>query len=48
MIKKSKKELTKEIMIEVADKYDYSQPLNIPMEKPMGVEDQKRRTSIAL
>jgi hypothetical protein len=41
MTRKSKKELTKEIMIEVADNYDYSQPLDIPIEKLIGVEDQK-------
>lgn len=41
MTRKSKKELTKEIMIEVADSYDYSQTLDIPIEKLIGVEGQK-------
>ena len=33
MTRKSKKELTKQIMKEVVDKYDYSQALDIPIEE---------------
>jgi hypothetical protein len=40
MTRKSKKELTKQIMTEVMDKYDYSQALDIPIEELIGVEDQ--------
>ena len=40
MARKSKKELTKQIMMEVVDKYDYSQALDIPIEELIGVEDQ--------
>ena len=38
--KKSKKELTKQIMMEVEDNYDYSQTLDIPIEELIGIEDQ--------
>ncbi len=41
MPKKSKKELIKEIMIEVAGNYDYSQELDVPIEELIGVEDQR-------
>jgi hypothetical protein len=40
MTRKSKKELTKQIMMEVVDEYDYSQPLDAPVEELIGVEDQ--------
>lgn len=40
MTRKSKKELTKEIMIEVVNNYDYSRSLDIPMEELIGIEDQ--------
>ncbi len=40
MTRKSKKELTREIMIEVVDNYDYSQELGLPIEKLTGIEDQ--------
>jgi hypothetical protein len=33
MPKKFKKEMTQEIMNKVESKYDYSQPLDIPMEE---------------
>lgn len=41
MSKKSKKELTKQIMIEVVDNYDYSRTLDIPIEELIGVENQR-------
>jgi len=41
MARKSKKELTKEIMVEVVGNYDYSQTLDIPIEKLIGIEDQR-------
>ncbi len=40
MTRKSKKELTREIMIEVVDNYDYSQEFGLPIEKLTGIEDQ--------
>jgi len=40
MTRKSKKELTKQIMMEVVDRYDYSQTLDIPIEELIGVENQ--------
>lgn len=40
MTKKSKKELTQQIMIEVVGKYDYSQTLDIPIEELIGIEGQ--------
>lgn len=39
--RKAKKELIKEIMIEVTDNYDYAQVLDMPIEKLIGVENQK-------
>ncbi|WP_320041035.1 hypothetical protein [uncultured Desulfobacter sp.] len=41
MTRKSKKELTKEIMNEVVDNYDYSQALDIPVEELIGIEKQR-------
>lgn len=41
MTKKSKKELTRQIMLEVVDNYDYSQTLDIPIDELIGVEDQR-------
>jgi len=41
MTRKSKKVLTKEVMMEVADNYDYSKDLGVPMEELIGIEDQK-------
>jgi hypothetical protein len=41
MPKKSKKELTQEVMNEVENNYDYSQTLDIPMEELIGIETQK-------
>ncbi|WP_300465495.1 hypothetical protein [Desulfobacula sp.] len=41
MLKKSKKELTQEVMNEVENNYDYSQTLDIPMEELIGIEAQK-------
>ncbi len=38
--KEVQKELTKQIMMEVVDKYDFSQTLDIPIEELIGVEDQ--------
>ena len=46
MTKKSKKELIKEIMVEAADKYEYSQTLNILIEELIGVEEQKATKGI--
>ena len=40
MNKKSKKRLLKQVMNEVADNYDYSQILDLPIEQLIGVEDQ--------
>ena len=40
MPKKHKKKMVKEIMNEVADNYDYSQTLDMPIEELIGVEDQ--------
>ncbi len=40
MPKKSKKELTKQIMIEVEGNYDYSQSLDVPIEELIGIQDQ--------
>ena len=40
MTRKSKKELTKQIMMEVVETYDYSQTLDIPIEELIGIEDQ--------
>ena len=40
MSRKSKKELTKQIMMEIMDTYDYSQTLDIPVEDLIGVEEQ--------
>jgi hypothetical protein len=40
MTRKSKKEMTREVMSEVINNYDYSQTLDIPIEKLTGVEDQ--------
>jgi len=41
MTRRSKKELTREIMDEAVGNYDYSQALDIPMEELIGVEGQK-------
>lgn len=41
MTRKSKKDLAKEVMMEVVDNYDYSKELNVPMEDLIGIEDQK-------
>lgn len=46
MPKKSKKELVKQIMMEVVDNYDYSQSLDIPIEELIGVEDQAPSAAI--
>jgi hypothetical protein len=40
MTRKSKKNLLQQIMDEVANNYDYSQTLDIPIEELTGVEDQ--------
>lgn len=40
MSKKSKKELAKQVMDEVVGNYDYSQSLDIPIEKLSGIEEQ--------
>ncbi|MCG8643300.1 MAG: hypothetical protein MI862_26475 [Desulfobacterales bacterium] len=40
MTRTSKKELTKQIMLEVVENYDYSQNLDMPIEELIGVEDQ--------
>ncbi len=40
MTKKSKKELTEQIMMEIVEQYDYSQSLDIPIEDLIGIEDQ--------
>ncbi len=40
MPKKSKKELTKQILIEVEGNYDYSQSLDVPIEELIGIQDQ--------
>jgi len=37
---KSKKELAKQIMAEVLDKYDFAQTLDVPIEELIGIEDQ--------
>ncbi len=46
MTRKSKKELTREIMIEVVDNYNYSQELGLPIEKLTGIEDQSPSAGI--
>ena len=46
MPKKSKKELIKQIMMEVVENYDYSQTLDIPIEELIGVENQAPSTEI--
>jgi hypothetical protein len=46
MTKKSKKELTQEVMNEVENNYDYSQALDIPMEELIGIEAQKPSNGI--
>ncbi len=46
MTRKSKKEMTKQIMMEVADTYDYSQTLDIPIEELIGVDGQAPSASI--
>lgn len=40
MKKKAKKKLLKQVMDEVMNGYDFSQPVNIPIEKLTGIEDQ--------
>ena len=40
MKKKAKKILLKQVLDEVMNDYDFSQPLNIPIEELTGVEDQ--------
>lgn len=46
MTKKSKKDLAKQIMMEVEAGYDYSQTLDIPIEKLIGIEDQAHSSGI--
>jgi len=40
MTKNSKKELAKQVMDEVVSNYDYSQILDLPIERLTGTEDQ--------
>lgn len=40
MKKKAKKKLLKQVMDEVMNNYDFSQPVNIPIEELTGIEDQ--------
>jgi len=40
MKKKAKKKLLKQVVDEVKNNYDFSQPLNIPIEELTGIEDQ--------
>ena len=40
MKKKAKKILLKQVMDEVMNAYDFSQPINIPIEELTGIEDQ--------
>ena len=40
MKRKAKKKLLKEVMDEVINNYDFSQTLNIPIEKLTGIDDQ--------
>jgi len=40
MKKKAKKKLLKQVVDEVMNAYDFSQPINIPIEELTGIEDQ--------
>jgi len=45
MTKKSKKELAKQVMDEIVGNYDYSQSLDLPIEKLTGIEEQTPETA---